>query len=109
MTLISLSQNRQEIKTNKQIIGGIMKGIGFHPSSDSGKAAGFYSRKPGSTPYQIETDNNQWTKLHQYDKFVYARISHSSKLAANENLSLMEVAQLPNFSQLKWTSSNQKE
>ncbi|MBW0592947.1 hypothetical protein O181_132662 [Austropuccinia psidii MF-1] len=40
MTLMSLSQNRQEIKTKKQLLGGIMKGIGFCPGSDSGKSAG---------------------------------------------------------------------
>ncbi|MBW0486667.1 hypothetical protein O181_026382 [Austropuccinia psidii MF-1] len=86
-----------------------MKGIGFHSGSDSGKSAGVCSRKQGLTPHQIETANNQWTKLHQYDKFVYSRISHFSKLAANENQSLMEAAKLPNFSQLEWTSANPKE
>ncbi|MBW0590635.1 hypothetical protein O181_130350 [Austropuccinia psidii MF-1] len=40
MTLMSLSQNQQEIKTNKQLLGGIIKGIGFCPGSDSGKSAG---------------------------------------------------------------------
>ncbi|MBW0574929.1 hypothetical protein O181_114644 [Austropuccinia psidii MF-1] len=40
VTLMSLSQNQQEIKTNKQLLGGIMKGIGFCPGSDSGKSAG---------------------------------------------------------------------
>ncbi|MBW0589758.1 hypothetical protein O181_129473, partial [Austropuccinia psidii MF-1] len=102
MTLMSLSQNQQEIKTNKQLLGGIMKGIGFCSGSDSGKSAGL-------TPHQIETYNNQWTKLQQYDKFVYSRISHFSKLEANENQSLMEAAKLPNFSQLEWTSPNPKE
>ncbi|MBW0465532.1 hypothetical protein O181_005247 [Austropuccinia psidii MF-1] len=48
-------------------------------------------------------------KLHQYDEFVYSRSSHFSKLAANENQSLMEAAKLPNFSQLEWTSANPKE
>ncbi|MBW0590155.1 hypothetical protein O181_129870 [Austropuccinia psidii MF-1] len=100
MTLISLSQNQQEIKTSKQLLGGIMKVIGFHSGSDSGKSAGVYSRKQGLTPHQIETDNNQWTKLQQYDQFVYSRISHFSKLATNENQSLMEEAKLPKFSQL---------
>ncbi|MBW0579237.1 hypothetical protein O181_118952 [Austropuccinia psidii MF-1] len=109
MTLMSLSQNQQEIENKNQLLGGIMKGIGFCSGSDSGKSAGVYSRKPGLTPHQIETDNNQWTKLHQYDKFVYSRISHFSKLAANENQSLMEAAKLPNFSQLEWTSANPKE
>ncbi|MBW0574627.1 hypothetical protein O181_114342 [Austropuccinia psidii MF-1] len=109
MTLMSLSQNQQEIKTNKQLLGGIMKGIGFCSGSDSGKYEGVYSRKPGFTPHRIELDNMQWTKLQQYDKFVYSRISHLSKLAANENKSLMEAAKLPNFSQLEWTSANQKE
>ncbi|MBW0569390.1 hypothetical protein O181_109105 [Austropuccinia psidii MF-1] len=102
MTLMSLSQNQQEIKTNKQLQGGIIKGIGFHSGSDSGKSADL-------TPHQIETYNNKWTKLHKYDEFVYSRISHFSKLAANENKSLMEAAKLPNFSQLEWTSSNPKE
>ncbi|MBW0572408.1 hypothetical protein O181_112123, partial [Austropuccinia psidii MF-1] len=60
-----------------------------------------YSRKPGLTPHQIQWDNMQWTKLQQYDKFVYSRISHFSKLAANENWSLMEAAKLPYFSRLK--------
>ncbi|MBW0559028.1 hypothetical protein O181_098743 [Austropuccinia psidii MF-1] len=109
MTLMSLSQNKQEIKTNKQLLGGIMKGIGFFPGSDSGKSAGVYSRKPFLTPPQIEKDNNQWPKLHQYDKFVYSRITHFSKWAENENQSLMEAAKSPNFSQLEWTSANQKE
>ncbi|MBW0592374.1 hypothetical protein O181_132089 [Austropuccinia psidii MF-1] len=86
-----------------------MKGIGFLSGSDSGKSAGVYSRKPGLTPHQIETDNNQWTKLHQYDEFVYSRISDFSKLAENENHSLMEAAKLPNFSKLEWTSANPKE
>ncbi|MBW0559958.1 hypothetical protein O181_099673 [Austropuccinia psidii MF-1] len=85
VTLMSLSQNRQEIKTNKQLLGAIMKGTGFCSGSDSGKSAGVYSRKPGLTPHKIETDNIQWTKLQQYDKFVYLRISHFSKLEANEN------------------------
>ncbi|MBW0580680.1 hypothetical protein O181_120395 [Austropuccinia psidii MF-1] len=67
MTLISLSQNQQEIKTNKQLQGGIMKGIGFCSGSYSDKPEGVYSRKPGSTTHQNETDNNQWTKLHQYN------------------------------------------
>ncbi|MBW0593950.1 hypothetical protein O181_133665, partial [Austropuccinia psidii MF-1] len=39
MNLMSLSQNQQEIKTNKQLRGGIMKGIGFRSGSDSGKSA----------------------------------------------------------------------
>ncbi|MBW0574336.1 hypothetical protein O181_114051 [Austropuccinia psidii MF-1] len=95
MTLMSLSQNGQEIKTNKQLLGGIMKG--------------FYSRKPGLTAHQIETDNNKWTKLQQFDEFVYSRISHFSKLEANENKSLMEAAKLLNFSQPEWTSANLKE
>ncbi|MBW0559832.1 hypothetical protein O181_099547 [Austropuccinia psidii MF-1] len=109
MTLISLSKNQQEIKTKKQLQGGIMKVIGLCSGSDSGKYAGVYSRKPGLTPNKIGTDNNQWTKLHQYDEFVYSRISHFLKLAANENQSLMEEAKLPNFSQLEWTSANPKE
>ncbi|MBW0564481.1 hypothetical protein O181_104196 [Austropuccinia psidii MF-1] len=50
----------------------------------------------------------QWTKLQQYDNFIYSKISHFSKLGANENQSLMEAAKLPNFRQLKWTSANQK-
>ncbi|MBW0561221.1 hypothetical protein O181_100936 [Austropuccinia psidii MF-1] len=106
---MSLSQNRQEMKTNKQLQGGIMKGIGFCSGSDSGKPGCVYSRNPGLTPHQIEKDNNQWSKLHQYDEFVYSIISHFSKLSANENSSLMEAAKLPNFSQLEWTSSNPKE
>ncbi|MBW0529601.1 hypothetical protein O181_069316 [Austropuccinia psidii MF-1] len=40
MTLMSLSKNKQEIKINKQVLGGIMKGIGFCPGSYSGKSAG---------------------------------------------------------------------
>ncbi|MBW0560362.1 hypothetical protein O181_100077 [Austropuccinia psidii MF-1] len=71
MKLMSLSQNQQEIKPNKQVLDGIMKGV--------------YSRNPGLTPYQIEIDNILWTKLQQYDRFIYSRISHFSKLAANEN------------------------
>ncbi|MBW0483780.1 hypothetical protein O181_023495 [Austropuccinia psidii MF-1] len=51
----------------------------------------------------------QWTKPQQYDELIYSRISHFSKVAANENQSLMEAAKLPNFSQLEWTSANQKE
>ncbi|MBW0592095.1 hypothetical protein O181_131810 [Austropuccinia psidii MF-1] len=39
MTLMSLSQNCQEIKTNKQVLGRIIKGIGFCPGSYSGKSA----------------------------------------------------------------------
>ncbi|MBW0552782.1 hypothetical protein O181_092497 [Austropuccinia psidii MF-1] len=38
--LISLSQNHQEIKTNKQLLGGIMKVIGFCPGSDARKSTG---------------------------------------------------------------------
>ncbi|MBW0477473.1 hypothetical protein O181_017188 [Austropuccinia psidii MF-1] len=109
MKLMSLSQNQQEIKTNKKLLVGIMKGIGFCPGSDLGKSAGVYSRKPGLTPHQIELDNMQWTKLQRYDKFIYSRISHFSRVAANENQSLMEAAKLPNFSKLEWTSANQKE
>ncbi|MBW0507675.1 hypothetical protein O181_047390 [Austropuccinia psidii MF-1] len=70
---------------------------------------GVYSRKQGLTPHQIETDNNQWTKLHHNGKFVYSRIFHFSKLAENENQSLMEAAKLPNLSQLEWTSVNPKQ
>ncbi|MBW0581088.1 hypothetical protein O181_120803 [Austropuccinia psidii MF-1] len=40
MTLISLFKNQQEIKTNKQLLGGFMKGIGFCSGLDSGKSAG---------------------------------------------------------------------
>ncbi|MBW0593492.1 hypothetical protein O181_133207 [Austropuccinia psidii MF-1] len=40
MTLMSLSQNQQEIKTNKQLQGGILEGIGFCSDSDYGKSAG---------------------------------------------------------------------
>ncbi|MBW0549928.1 hypothetical protein O181_089643, partial [Austropuccinia psidii MF-1] len=40
ITLISLSQNCKEIKTNEQLLGRIMKGIGFCPGSDAGKSAG---------------------------------------------------------------------
>ncbi|MBW0583063.1 hypothetical protein O181_122778 [Austropuccinia psidii MF-1] len=85
MTLMSLSHNQQENKTNKKLLGGIMKGIGFCSGSDSGKSTGVYSTKEGLTPHQIETDNNQWTKFQQYAKFVYIRSSNFSKLAANEN------------------------
>ncbi|MBW0557578.1 hypothetical protein O181_097293 [Austropuccinia psidii MF-1] len=100
ITLMSLSQNRQEIKTNKQLLGGIVKGIGFLPGSDAGKSEGFYSRKAGLSPHQIELDNMKWTKLQKYDKFIYSIISHFSQLATQENQSLMEAAKLPNFSQL---------
>ncbi|MBW0536540.1 hypothetical protein O181_076255 [Austropuccinia psidii MF-1] len=86
-----------------------MKGIGFCPGSDSDKSAGVSSREPGLTPHQIKLDNMQWTKLQQYDKFVYSRIPHFSKLAANENQSLMEAAKLSNFSQLEWSCANPKE
>ncbi|MBW0556579.1 hypothetical protein O181_096294 [Austropuccinia psidii MF-1] len=65
-----------EIKMNKQLLGGIMKGIGFCPGSDAGKSTGVYSRKAGLSPHQIELDNTQWTKLQKYDKFIYSRISH---------------------------------
>ncbi|MBW0464370.1 hypothetical protein O181_004085 [Austropuccinia psidii MF-1] len=109
MTLMSLSQNQKEIKTNKQLLGGIIKGIGFCPGSNSGKSEGVYSRKPGLTSHQIETDNNQWTKLHQYDEFIYSRISHFSILAANENQSSMEADKLPNFIKLDWTCANSKQ
>ncbi|MBW0500137.1 hypothetical protein O181_039852 [Austropuccinia psidii MF-1] len=101
MTLMSLSQNFHKIKTNKQLLGGIMKGFGFCPGSYSGKSAGL-------TPYQIESDNMQWTKIQQYEEFIYSIISHSSKLGKNANQSLMEAAKLPSLSQLKWTSANQK-
>ncbi|MBW0554165.1 hypothetical protein O181_093880 [Austropuccinia psidii MF-1] len=40
ITLINVFQNWEEIKTNKHFLGQIMKGIGFHPGSDSGKSAG---------------------------------------------------------------------
>ncbi|MBW0585647.1 hypothetical protein O181_125362 [Austropuccinia psidii MF-1] len=40
MTLISLSKNRPQIKTNKQLLGSLVKGIGFHPGSDSDKSTG---------------------------------------------------------------------
>ncbi|MBW0522909.1 hypothetical protein O181_062624 [Austropuccinia psidii MF-1] len=40
MTLMLLSQNWEQIKTNKQLLGGIMEGIGFCPGSDSGRYAG---------------------------------------------------------------------
>ncbi|MBW0586617.1 hypothetical protein O181_126332 [Austropuccinia psidii MF-1] len=109
MKLMSLSQNQKEIKTNKQVLGGIMKGIGFYPGSDSGKSAAVYSQKPGLTPHEIRTDNKKWTKIQQYDELIYSRIYNSSKLAENENQSLMEAAKLPNFSQLKWTSANPKQ
>ncbi|MBW0502653.1 hypothetical protein O181_042368 [Austropuccinia psidii MF-1] len=86
-----------------------MKGIGFCPGSDSCKSAGVYIRKPCFTPHQIELDNMKWTKLQQYDGFIYSRISHFSKVAENENKSLMEAAKLPKLIQLNWTSANQKE
>ncbi|MBW0499474.1 hypothetical protein O181_039189 [Austropuccinia psidii MF-1] len=95
MTLMSLSQNQQEIKPNKQVLGGIMKGV--------------YSQKPGSNPHQIELNNMQWTKLQQYDEFIYSRISHFSRLATNENHLFMEEAKLPDFSQLEWALVNPKE
>ncbi|MBW0548831.1 hypothetical protein O181_088546 [Austropuccinia psidii MF-1] len=109
ITLMSLSQNRQEIKTNKQLLGGIMKGIGFCTGSDAGKFTVVYSRKAGLSPHQIALDNTQWNKLQKYDEFIYSRISHFSQLAAQENQSLMEAAKLPKFSQLTWTSANPKE
>ncbi|MBW0507828.1 hypothetical protein O181_047543 [Austropuccinia psidii MF-1] len=40
MTLMSLSQNSHKIKTNKQLLGGIMKVFGFCPGSCSGKSSG---------------------------------------------------------------------
>ncbi|MBW0588124.1 hypothetical protein O181_127839 [Austropuccinia psidii MF-1] len=86
-----------------------MKGFWFGSGSDSGKSAGVYSRKSGLTPHQIETDNNKWTKIHQYDEFVYSRISHFLKLAVNKNQSLMEQAKLSNLTQIEWTSANPKE
>ncbi|MBW0512132.1 hypothetical protein O181_051847 [Austropuccinia psidii MF-1] len=109
ITLMSLSQNHQEVKTNKQVLGGIMKGIGFCPSSDAAKSAGVYFRKAGLSSLQIELDNIQWTKLQKYTEFIYSRISHFSQLATQENQSIMEAAKLPNFSQLEWTSAYPKE
>ncbi|MBW0575394.1 hypothetical protein O181_115109 [Austropuccinia psidii MF-1] len=40
ITLMTLSQNFQEIETNKKVLGDIMKGIGFFPQSEAGKYAG---------------------------------------------------------------------
>ncbi|MBW0589557.1 hypothetical protein O181_129272 [Austropuccinia psidii MF-1] len=51
----------------------------------------------------------QWTKLQQFDKLIDSRISHFSKVAENENHSLMEAAKSQSFSKLKLTSSNQKQ
>ncbi|MBW0547869.1 hypothetical protein O181_087584 [Austropuccinia psidii MF-1] len=85
---MSLSQNHQEIKTNKQLLGGIMKGVGFLTASDAGKPAGVYARKAGLSPHQIDLDNIQWTKLQNYEEFIYSRISHFSQLAARQNQSL---------------------
>ncbi|MBW0574540.1 hypothetical protein O181_114255 [Austropuccinia psidii MF-1] len=95
MTLMSLSQNRQEIKTNKKLQGGIMKGV--------------YSREPGLTPHQIEMNNNQWTKFSNFTNLFTQEypIFQNQKLMKNQ--SLMEAVKLPNFSQLEWTSANLKE
>ncbi|MBW0497250.1 hypothetical protein O181_036965 [Austropuccinia psidii MF-1] len=106
---MSVSQNPQEIKTNKQLLGGIMKGIGFRPGSDAGKSTGVYSRKAGLSPHQIELDNMQWTKLQKYERFICSTISHFSQLATQENQSLMEAAKLPSFSQLEWISAHPKD
>ncbi|MBW0491070.1 hypothetical protein O181_030785 [Austropuccinia psidii MF-1] len=107
--LITLSQTFQEIKTIKQVLGGIIKGICFCPGSDSGKSAAVYSQKPGLTPHQIETNNEKCSKLQQYDKFIFSGIYHFFKLSENENKSLMEAAKLSKFTQLEWTSANPKE
>ncbi|MBW0462932.1 hypothetical protein O181_002647 [Austropuccinia psidii MF-1] len=39
-TLITSSQNCQEIQTNKKVLGGIIKRIGFCPGLNSAKSAG---------------------------------------------------------------------
>ncbi|MBW0562692.1 hypothetical protein O181_102407 [Austropuccinia psidii MF-1] len=100
ITLMSLSQTKQEIKTNKHVLGEIMKGIGFCHVSDSENSAGIYSQKHGFTPQVIKADNKQWTKPQQYDELIHSIISYFSKLAANKNQSLIEAAILPHFTQL---------
>ncbi|MBW0462155.1 hypothetical protein O181_001870 [Austropuccinia psidii MF-1] len=74
ISLNNLAHIRQNITTNKNILAGIMRGIGFRQGSDKGKSAGVYARKPGLTIKEIEDNNHEWDKLEKYDQFIQSRI-----------------------------------
>ena len=72
ITLNKLAKNRQNITTNSDMLDGIMKGIGFHQGLDSGISSGFYASKAGLTKQTIDEDNNQWSKLQEFDEIIHS-------------------------------------
>ncbi|MBW0468982.1 hypothetical protein O181_008697 [Austropuccinia psidii MF-1] len=107
MSLNNLAHIRKNITTNKNILAGIMRGIGFRQHSDKGKSAGLYARKPGLTIKEFEDDNHKWNKLKKYKQFIPSRTQTLSKIVHEDNMQLMNEANLPNFSQTEWTTSNE--
>ncbi|MBW0587314.1 hypothetical protein O181_127029 [Austropuccinia psidii MF-1] len=72
ITLNKLSNNRQNITTNSDILVDITKGIEFSQGSDSGKATGVYARKMGLTKKTIDEDNEKWSTLQEFDEFIHS-------------------------------------
>ncbi|MBW0564183.1 hypothetical protein O181_103898 [Austropuccinia psidii MF-1] len=89
ITLNKLSNNRHNITTNSDMLDGIMKGIGFHQGSDSGKSAGVYARKSGLTKKTIDEDNEQWSTLQEFDECIHSRIQGFSNNALKDNQEIM--------------------
>ncbi|MBW0545957.1 hypothetical protein O181_085672 [Austropuccinia psidii MF-1] len=70
ITLISLSQNHQEIKTTKQLLGGIMKCIGFRPGSDAGKSAAAQENQSSIEAAQLPNFSQlEWISANPKDEF----------------------------------------
>ncbi|MBW0580257.1 hypothetical protein O181_119972, partial [Austropuccinia psidii MF-1] len=57
----------------------------------------------------LKSPLNRVPLLHNEDDLVQVENLQDESVTENENQSLIEAARLPNFSQLKWNSANQKE
>ncbi|MBW0496765.1 hypothetical protein O181_036480 [Austropuccinia psidii MF-1] len=94
ITLNNISNNRQNITTNSDMLDGIMKGIGFRQGYDSGKSTGVYARKPGVTQKTIDEDNEKWSTLQEFYDFIHSHIQGFSNNALEDNQEIINAANL---------------
>ncbi|KNZ47324.1 hypothetical protein VP01_6500g1 [Puccinia sorghi] len=96
--LYTMDQFHPANNVKSNIMTGEMHMIGFCPGSDRGKSAGIYARKELTTAL----DDENRAKLQSHNIFLAGCMESISRMAYQQNNSLIQEYGIPNWSQVEW-------
>ncbi|MBW0469284.1 hypothetical protein O181_008999 [Austropuccinia psidii MF-1] len=97
-----MAQNCLHQKTNKFLIGGKMKCLGFRGGYDKGKSAGVYTLDKKCLSERKVTDEELWNKLPNYNSFLSYISYLFTKDGSTNNERLMKQWRLQSLENSEW-------